>query len=134
MRLHEALPIVQLVRSLARELEVEMGIAAGEFTRAALQQHLTEFKPWMVTAGAPIVPDDVERLLVGFSRINLLGVKYFRYEPASIEVQASAIGEQVAAGGVAERSLYKSEKLKQVYPGGHQSSGGAAVTFPPPRP
>jgi hypothetical protein len=99
--LDEVLPVVHLVRSLARELEVEMGIPTGEYTRGALQQYLTELKPWMIAAGVITVPQELVRFLVAFSRLNLLGMKYFDYGPVSVEVQASAVGEQVAAGGVA---------------------------------
>ena len=101
--LDEVLPIVHLVRSLARELEVEMGIPTGEYTRSALQQYLAEQTPWMIGLGAPTVPQELERFLVALSRLNLLGEKYFDYGPVTVEVQASAVGEQVAAGGVYER-------------------------------
>ena len=99
--LDEVLPVVQLVRSLARELEVEMGIPAGQYTRAALQQYLTEIEPWTVAPGAPTVPQELVRFLVTFSRLNLLGEKYFGYQPVPIEVKTAAVGEQVAAGAVA---------------------------------
>ena len=100
-QLDEVLPVVHLVRSLTRELEVEMGIPAGQYTRGALQAYLSELEPWKVAAGVPVVPPELVRFLVAFSRLNLLGVKYFGYQPESIEVQASAVGEQVAARDVA---------------------------------
>ncbi len=42
IHLDDALPVIQLVRSLTRELEVEIGIGAGQYTRGALQQYLEE--------------------------------------------------------------------------------------------
>jgi hypothetical protein len=98
--LDDVLPLVQLVRSLARELEVEMGIPAGGYTRRALQQYLAEIAS-MVAPDAPMVRPELERFLVAFSRLNLLGVKYFCYGPVPIEEQIAAVAEQVAAEGVA---------------------------------
>ena len=99
-RLDEVLPVVQLVRSLTRELEVEMGIPAGAYTRSGVLQYLAEIEPWIVAPGAPTVPQELVRFLGAFSRLNLLGVKYFGYEPVPLEVKTAAVGEQVAAGAV----------------------------------
>jgi len=125
--LSELLPIVQLVHSLARELEVEMGIPTGGYTRNALIQYLNEVQPWTVevedgppatgytrsalfqyltktrstASGAPVFPQEVVRFLVAFRRLYLLGEKYFGYEPLPVETETAAAGEQVAAGSVA---------------------------------
>ncbi len=40
------------------------------------------------------------RFLIAFSRLNLLGTKYFHYGHVSIEQQMAAIAEQVAAGSI----------------------------------
>ena len=70
-------------------------------TRGALQQYLTEIAG-MVAPGMPMVPPELVRFLVAFSRLNLLGMKYFLYGPLPIETQIAAVAEQVAAGGVAD--------------------------------
>ena len=98
MELDEALPVVQLFRSLARELEVSMGIPAGHYTRSAVQQYLAEIETWIIPAGAPALPPALVRFLVAFHRLNLLGVKYFGYSPELIEERAAAAGAKVAAG------------------------------------
>jgi len=100
-RLDEVLPVVQLVRSLTRELEVEMGIPAGSYTRSRVLDYLAGIEPWIIAPGAPMVPQELVRFLGAFSRLNLLGVKYFGYQPAPLEVRTAALGEQVAAGAVA---------------------------------
>ena len=61
--LDRCLASINLVRSLAHELEVAMGIAAGTFTMGALTEHLAAVCPWNA-------PEEHERLLMATLRFD----------------------------------------------------------------
>jgi hypothetical protein len=92
----EVLPVVHLVRSLARELEVEMGLPAGGYTRRKLQAYLNEIEPWAVASDTFTASLEHVHFLVAFSRMGLLGVKYFNYQPIAVEELAEAAGKDLA--------------------------------------
>jgi hypothetical protein len=98
--LDDCLPVVHLVRSLARELEVEIGVPRGQFNRRVARDYLVEVEPWRDPARYAV-------MLVAFSRFNLLGHKYFGYKPVPVEEEAAAAGEAVAteSAGAEARSV-----------------------------
>jgi hypothetical protein len=92
--LDEALAVVRLVWSLARQLEREMGLPFSTYHRRALQQFLDEHEPWAT-------PTRYAHFLRAFHRLNILGEKYFNYAAKPAEVEASEAGAQVAADDAA---------------------------------
>ena len=94
--MEEVLPVVHLVRSLVRELEVEMGLPSGAYTRRKLQQYLFEMAPRAVTADTITAAPEYVHFLVAYSRMGLLGVKYFNYQPVDAEKLAEAAGRELA--------------------------------------
>jgi uncharacterized protein len=88
--LDDALGVVRLVRSLAHELEDEMGLPLGGYNRARVRAHLDEVRPHDH-------PQGNETFLVAFHRLMGLGVKYFEYAPRPEEEAAAEAGGAVAA-------------------------------------
>lgn len=88
-RRDDALAVLGLVRSLARELEVEMGLAAGQFTRSALGEYLEAHEPWNA-------PERHARLLIALDRFTLLGLRYFGYQAEPAEQRAADAGRRLA--------------------------------------
>jgi hypothetical protein len=86
----DALAVIQQVRSLARELEVEMCMPLGTYNRRALNEYLRERRPWER-------PSEYPRFLVALYEFNVLGNKYFDFNPAEVETQAADAGSRVAA-------------------------------------
>jgi hypothetical protein len=84
------LGVVRLVRSLAHELEDEMGLPLGAYSRARLNEHLATHAP-------QDDPDTHEPFLIAFHRLMAMGVKYFHYDPQPEETAAAD------AGGEAQR-------------------------------
>ncbi|HEY3674069.1 MAG TPA: hypothetical protein VGN51_24260 [Acidimicrobiia bacterium] len=83
----DCLGVVRLVRSLAHELEDEMGLPLGSYSRARLNQHLAAHAP----------QEDLEHhesFLVAFHRLMALGVKYFDYNPQPEETAAADAGSE----------------------------------------
>ena len=90
----DSLAVIGLVRSVARELEVEMELPLGGFSMDALSQFLADRRPWDA-------PERYGRFLVAFHRFDTLGQKYYGYSAKPDEVEASAAGARLAAvGGV----------------------------------
>jgi hypothetical protein len=87
--LDDCLGVVRLVWSLARTLELEMGLPIGGYNRRAMQAFLDEVRPWEDQGR-------YETLLVTWYRLDLLGKKYFSYSPKPTEVAAAAAGQEVA--------------------------------------
>jgi hypothetical protein len=88
--LADAFTVIQLVWSLARQLEVEMSLPLGAYNRVALRQYLEEHQPWER-------PAQHERFLVAFHRLDVLGRRYFGYEANPAETEASEARAKVAA-------------------------------------
>ena len=88
--LDDCMAVVRLVWSLARTLELEIGLPVGGYNRRAMQQFLEEFRPFEN-------PERYGRLLVAWYRLDVLGNKYFSYMPRPVEVAAAAAGEALAA-------------------------------------
>jgi hypothetical protein len=88
--LDDALGVVQLVRTLSREIEVEMQVPLGAYNRRAVLRYLNDVDP-------SNTPTDHGRFLVAFHRLNLLGERYFRYDSKPRETEASDAGARVVA-------------------------------------
>ncbi len=86
----DSLAVIERVRSLARELEVEMGLAFGTYTMGAVAEFLTEHQPWAA-------PDRHGDFLVTFHRFDALAQQHFSYSPRPDEIEASAAGGRLAA-------------------------------------
>jgi len=104
MGLDDVLPVVQLVRSLVRELEVEMGIPAGTYTRRKFQQYTDETRPWAVAPDDPSASEHV-RLLVAYRRLAELGIKYFGFEHKNSPVESASDEERIVAQGPGSMGL-----------------------------
>lgn len=89
--LDDCLSVIRLVRSLAREAEVEMGLGVGRYTRGAVTEYLQEHEPWTE-------PERHGRFLVVFHRLDELGRKYFGYGTKPDEQKAADAGERLATG------------------------------------
>jgi hypothetical protein len=83
----DCLGVIRLVRSLAHELEGEMGLPLGGYSRVQLNRHLTEHSP-------QDDPDAHEPFLIALHRLMALGVKYFEYDPRPDEAAAADAGLQ----------------------------------------
>jgi hypothetical protein len=88
--LYDCLGIVQLVWSLAREVEAEIGIPLGSYSRRTLQRYLTEHQPWANSM-------EHANFLVAFHRLDELGYKYFGYKREPQEVEATEAGAEILA-------------------------------------
>jgi hypothetical protein len=86
--LDDALGVVHLTRTLARQLEAEMQLPFGTYNRRRAYQFLVDQAP----SERPV---EHSYFLVAFHRFNALGEKYFNYEAKSVEVDTAAAGEQV---------------------------------------
>ena len=82
--------VIGPMRSVAHDLEVEMGLAPGTYTMEALAQFLTEHQPW----GAP---ERYRRFLVAFHQFDTVGLEHFGRTARPDEVRASAAGARLAA-------------------------------------
>jgi len=85
----DCLAVIRLVRSLAREMEDELGLAPGGYNRALVGDHLERERPH----------DDPEAhgaFLVAFHRLMAFGIKYFGYAPRPVEQAAADAGESLA--------------------------------------
>jgi uncharacterized protein len=89
-RLDDCLGTIRLVRSVAHELEDEMGLPLGSYNRRVLSEYLAEHQPQER-------PDEHAALLVAFHRLLALGVKYFGYAPRPAEQAAADAGAAVTA-------------------------------------
>jgi hypothetical protein len=85
-----SLAVIRLVRSLAREMEDEMGLPAGGYNRALVGEYLEHEQPHET-------PDDHLAFLVAFHRLMALGVKYFGYQPRPVEQAAADAGGSIAS-------------------------------------
>jgi hypothetical protein len=94
--LEDCLAVTELVWSLARELEAEMGIQLGSYTRRGLQQYLDEQQPWAT-------PVEHANFLVAFHRLDALGYKYYGYVREPQEAQAADAGADIIASGAAQK-------------------------------
>jgi uncharacterized protein len=86
----DSLVVIDLVRSLARDLEVEMGLAPGAYTMKVVAGFLTEHQPWAA-------PERHGQFLTTFHRFDTLAQQHFSYSPRPDEVLASAAGALLAA-------------------------------------
>jgi hypothetical protein len=82
------------VRSLARELEVAMGLPVGGYNRAEVTRYLETHQPERA-------PEEHEEFLVAIHRFIYLGTKYFGYAPRPAEEAAAAAGAAVTESGAA---------------------------------
>src|SRR5262249_3940191 len=81
----EALGVIRLVRSLARDLEVAIGLPPGGCNRRTVRDFLVDRDP----ASDPAEHVD---FLIAFQRLTYLGQKYFGYELEQAEAEAAAAG------------------------------------------
>jgi hypothetical protein len=88
--LDDGIAVIGLVRSIVREIEIEMGIPIGSHNRALLTDYFNEHQPWDT-------PAEHARLLVAFARYRRLGEQHFGFEAKPVEQQAAAAGERLAA-------------------------------------
>jgi hypothetical protein len=86
MRRDECTSVIQLVRSLAHDTELAMGLRRGGFTRAAARSYIAEHDP----GRDPIANAD---FVVPFARLAVLGTKYFGYPVDEAERPTVAAGE-----------------------------------------
>lgn len=82
--------VIGLMRSVAHDLEVEMGLAPGTYTMEAMARFLTEHQPW----GAP---ERYRRFLIAFHQFDTVGLEHFGRTARPDEVRASAAGARLAA-------------------------------------
>lgn len=92
--LDDGMAVIRLVWSLAREIEIEMGLPVGGYNRRVLQDYLNEVRPWEN-------PPEHAGLLTAFYRLRVLGEKYFGYEAKPAEVDAANAGAEVVAEAAA---------------------------------
>ena len=85
----DALTVIQRVRSLARELEMEMRMSLGTYNRRAATEYLLDQRPWES-------PSEHASLLVASHAFHLLGINYFEYNPAEVETQAADASAETA--------------------------------------
>jgi len=90
--LDDSLAVIRRVRSLAREIEFEMGLPVGEYSMTALTGYLAEHEPWSE-------PERHRRFLVAFHRFHELGRAHFGCDAKPMEEKAAAAGERLAADG-----------------------------------
>jgi hypothetical protein len=85
----DSLPVIERVRSLSHELELEMCMPLGTYSRRALHDYLCEHRPWET-------PTEYPRFLAAWSEFHLLGNEHFEYNPAEVETQAAHAGAEVS--------------------------------------
>ena len=88
----DSLTVIGQVHAIARRLEVEMGLPAGDYTMTAVAGYLTEHRPWDA-------PERYEQFLVAFHHFEVLAHAHFAYSPMPDEEQAAAAGAVLAAHG-----------------------------------
>jgi len=88
--LDDNMATVQLVWSLVRELEAEMGLPLDAYNRRALLTFLAERRPWEAR-------EQYATFLVTFHRLDRVFDHYFAYNPYGDEVKATEAGAEIAA-------------------------------------